>query len=63
MFVEVKDNKNKIFIVPKTFYEDVLKNDGFILVYNEPKKEVENVRYNTRIERQDNRESNKTTSK
>lgn len=63
MFVDVKGTDNQVFKVPKTFYETVLKDNGFTLVGGEPKKEVENVKYNARTERQTNRENNKTITK
>lgn len=63
MFVKAKSTDNRIFLVPKTFYETVLKNNGFTLVESEVKQEVKNVKYNARIERQNNKESDKTDSK
>ena len=63
MFVKAKSADNRIFLVPKTFYETVLKNNGFTLVESEVKQEVKNVKYNARIERQNNKESDKTDSK
>ena len=63
MFVDVKGTDNRVFKVPKTFYETVLKADGFTLVDSKPKKEVENVKLNGRTEKQIIGESYKTNSK
>lgn len=63
MFVDVKGTDNKIYKVPKTFYETVMKGNGFTLVDSKAKQEVEDVRNNARAEKQDNRTINKTNSK
>lgn len=63
MFVKVKGTDNREFTVPKTFYETVLKDNGFTLAEVKPKKEVENAKFDARIEKQDNRESQKTVGK
>lgn len=63
MFIKVKSQDNKIFIVPKTFYNDVLKNNGFILVEEKTKKEVYDAKLNGRTERQTGKEGDKGIAK
>lgn len=63
MFVDVKGTDDRVFKVPKTFYETILKENGFTLVESKTKKEVENVKFNARTEKQVSREGKKTTSR
>lgn len=63
MFIKVKSQDNKIFIVPKTFYNDVLKNNGFILMEEKTKKEVYDAKLNGRTERQTGKEGDKGITK